>query len=197
MSNIKKPSHGGKRTGAGRPPGSGKYGEPTVAIRVPSSLASPLQSWLASLEPHKPLMPQVAFKAIKAHQQTLPFFENKIAAGFPSPADNHLAQQLDLNDYVIKNPATTFYVQVEGDSMINAGIHPNDLLVVDRSLTPHNGNIIIAFINGEFTVKRLRITGGKEITLLPENDNYSPIHVKEGMDFRVWGVVRSVIHSVF
>ncbi len=125
----------------------------------------------------------------------LPLFSTKVAAGFPSPADDHLEAQLDLNDYLIKNPASTFYVRVEGNSMLGAGIHPDDLLVVDLSLEPRDGNVVIAIVNGEFTVKRLHVAKNKTVSLHPENDKYPVITIEESMEFRIWGVVTSVIHS--
>jgi len=188
---------GGKRDGAGRPHGSGKYGEPTRAIRVPHSLVEELQQFLVAYGQKDSVMPPSALPAALApHNHVTPLYGHKIAAGFPSPADDHHDTPLDLNQHLIKNPATTFFVRVEGDSMINAGIFPNDMLVVDLSLEPQDTNVVIAFVNGEFTVKRLNIAKNKQITLLPENDNYSPIVIKEEMDFRLWGVVTNVIHSL-
>ncbi len=192
-----KRTRGGRREGAGRPHGSGKYGEPTKAIRVPGSLVDELQEFLVHYGQKKePKAPSFMLKASKAPIGVrLPLYNSKVAAGFPSPADNHVNTRLDLNEYLIKDPASTFYVRVEGDSMIGAGIHPNDLLVVDLSLTPQNGQVIIALVNDEFTVKRLKIGKNKQISLLPENENYSPLVIKEGMDFKIWGVVTNVIHS--
>ena len=117
------------------------------------------------------------------------------AAGFPSPAESEVDERLDLNDFLIKHPAATFFVRATGVSMINAGIHHNDLLIVDRSLEPAPGKIVIAVINGELTVKRLHRDGTK-IQLIAENDAYLPIDITEDQDFRVWGVVTNVIHSV-
>lgn len=200
---MKKLHRGGKRDGAGRPIGSGRYGEPTKAMRIPQSLIESVQHFLStygqekeSLRGPRPFPPhtfQAPFMSNPLLQR--PLYDSKVAAGFPSPADDHLESQLDLNEYVVKNPATTFYVRVEGNSMINAGIHPNDILVVDLSLEPHDGNIIIALVDGEFTVKRLKILPSKQICLMPENENYSPIMIQEGMDFRVWGIVTNVIHA--
>ncbi len=125
----------------------------------------------------------------------LPLFLESVSAGFPSPADDYLERRLDLNEHLIKNPASTFFVRVNGDSMINAGIYTGDILVVDRSLDPKDGNIVIAVIDGELTVKRLSI-GKNKIALLPENPKYKKIEITSEMNFEVWGVVRSVIHSV-
>jgi DNA polymerase V len=125
----------------------------------------------------------------------LPSFIVAVSAGFPSPADDHIDKNLDLNEHLIKHPAATFYVRVSGDSMINAGIHDGDLLIVDKSLKAKDGSIVVAILNGEFTVKRLKISK-YGISLVAENKNYPEIHIKEGMDFEVWGVVTNVIHKV-
>jgi len=128
-------------------------------------------------------------------QTPLPIFLESVSAGFPSPADDYIEGKLDLNLYLIKNPSSTFFVRVTGDSMINCGIFSGDLLVVDRSLLPKNDNIIIAVVNGELTVKRLRYIDDK-ITLFAENDKYHPIEISQDMQFDIWGVVRSVVHNV-
>ena len=127
-----------------------------------------------------------------------------VVAGFPSPAEQYLEPPLDLNALLVKRPAATYFVRVEGDSMINAGINPGDLLVVDRSLTPVDGDIIIASVDGEFTVKRLRIEvekkggGGqrKVYSLEPGNDAYPVIHLKSGHELDFFGKVTTVIHSL-
>lgn len=125
----------------------------------------------------------------------IPFFLESVSAGFPSPADDYMEGKLDLNDLLVKNPAATFFVRVTGDSMTGAGIHSGDILVVDRSVDPKEGSIIIAVINGELMVKRIRYDK-HNLWLYPENQNYKPFKVTDGMDFDVWGVVRTVIHSV-
>lgn len=125
----------------------------------------------------------------------LPFYVSSIAAGFPSPAEDEIAEALDLNALVIKRPAATFFLRVSGSSMINAGIHDGDIVVVDRSLKPKDGKIVIAVLNGELTVKRLKLKG-KKMQLVAENPSFAPIEVSEYADFRVWGVVTFVIHAV-
>jgi DNA polymerase V len=124
-----------------------------------------------------------------------PLFEVKVPAGFPSPAADYEEDRLDLNKHLIKNPAATFFVRVSGDSMEGAGIHHGDLLVVDRSIEPRDKSIVIAVINGELTVKRIRIKN-KRITLEPENENYSVQEITEDTEFEVWGVVTNVIHKL-
>jgi len=123
-----------------------------------------------------------------------PLVVSSVSAGFPSPADDYIEGQLDLNQHLIRHPAATFFVRVDGDSMIDAGIHPGDILIVDRALEPKDRNVVIANINGELTVKRIRIKY-KKILLMPENENYPPLPIPAGMDFQVWGVVTYVIHE--
>ena len=128
-----------------------------------------------------------------------------VVAGFPSPAEQYLEPPLDLNELLVKRPAATFFVRVEGDSMVGAGIRDKDLLVVDRSLTPANGDIIIASVDGEFTVKTLRVLGNRErgigngggvkYVLEPANPNYPSIEIKKGNQLDCFGVVTSVIHQ--
>ena|SRR3989338_5296389 len=125
----------------------------------------------------------------------LPLFLSRIRAGFPSPADDYLDKKLDLNEYLIKHPTATFFVKVKGDSMIKAGIHSGDILVVDRSLEPKDKKIVVAVLNGDFTVKRVSKVKDK-LYLVSKNDDYAPIEIKENAEFEVWGVVAHVIHSV-
>ena len=134
-------------------------------------------------------------KPDRLQELNLPMFLESVSAGFPSPADDYMESKLDLNDLLIKNPAATFFVRVTGDSMINSAIYSGDILVVDRSIDPKEGSIVIAVINGELTVKRL-VYKDTFIYLVPENKFYQPIKITEDMNFEVWGVVRSVIHSV-
>ncbi|WP_319582958.1 translesion error-prone DNA polymerase V autoproteolytic subunit [uncultured Pseudodesulfovibrio sp.] len=125
----------------------------------------------------------------------VPLAGESVPAGFPSPAEEYLEKRLDLNEHLVARPEATYFVRVSGDSMIGAGIHHGDLLVVDRSLDPKPGNIIIALVDGEFTVKRLRRTPiGLE--LAPENPDYVAIPLSEETDFQVWGVVLHVVHKV-
>lgn len=124
----------------------------------------------------------------------IPFFVSTIKAGFPSPADDFLENRLNLNTLLIEHPEATFFVQVSGDSMVNAGIHNGDKLIVDRSLEAKHNDIIVAVIDNEFTVKRLKKVANK-IYLYPENPNYQPIFIPAGSDFIVWGVVKHSIRS--
>jgi DNA polymerase V len=124
---------------------------------------------------------------------SLDLYQQPVSAGFPSPAEDYIESKLDLNLHLIKNPAATFYVRVSGDSMIGAGIHSGDLLVVDRSLDAASGRIVIAVLNGELTVKRISFEGDR-LVLTAENDEYPPIEVTEPQELCLWGVVTSVIH---
>ena len=135
------------------------------------------------------------FSCEQSVSASLPVYTANISAGFPSPADDHLEGKLDLNEHLIRNPAATFFVRVSGDSMVNAGIHNGDMLVVDRSLEPKNRDVVIAAVNGDLTVKRLIKSPGK-IILEPENPLYRPQVITPDMDFQVWGVVTSVVHKL-
>lgn len=124
----------------------------------------------------------------------LPLFSSSVKAGFPSPAEDHIEEKLDLNRLMIEHPAATFFLRVEGESMENANIHPGDILVVDRALTPQNGLIIVAVLNGEFTVKRLKKKGNR-LYLLPENPTFPEIEITAETEFQIWGVVTFIIHK--
>lgn len=136
----------------------------------------------------------IAPYAARAHA-SIPFFISRISAGFPSPAADYLDDGLDLNDLVIRHPAATFFVRVEGESMLGAGIHPGDTLVVDRAEVPADRSVVVAVLNGEFTVKRMAQRDG-QLVLASENERMPPIRLSEEMDFEVWGVVTYVIHRV-
>lgn len=217
---MKKTKLGGLRPGSGRPKGTGKYRERTLPIRVPQSLIPQVQNllsyYLAGIYPSLPTaiseapltIPEISsvsptsassgktFDGTLKTACNIPLYSAKVAAGFPSPADDYIEAKLDLNEHLVKHPAATFFVRVEGESMIGAGIYPDDILIVDRSLKPSNGKIVIAVLNGELTVKRLKLGQGGALSLLPENDKFPVIHVTEEMNFNLWGVVTNVIHSV-
>ncbi len=144
---------------------------------------------------HKKLKKElVIFAPSEEGSVPLPVLNSSVQGGFPSPADDYIEKRLDLNELVVRHPAATFYVKVEGESMRGAGIHTGDILVVDRSLTASTGKIVIAILDGEFTVKRL-VLKGKKIILQPENPDYQPIEIQDEDDFQVWGVVTYVIHK--
>lgn len=125
----------------------------------------------------------------------LPLYGGKVAAGFPSPADDHLEKTLDLNELLVQKPAATFFVRAQGESMLGAGIHPNDILVVDRSIDPVPGKIVICALNGELTVKRLQ-RNKEQWQLQSENPEYADIVIHDDLELVVWGVVTTVIHPV-
>lgn len=168
---------GGRRIGAGRPKGSGKFNAPTKSIRVPEKDVDKV------------------FQLIQHQFYRLPLYQSPVVAGFPSPADDGIEDKLDLNELLIRHPSATFFLRVSGSSMINAGIHHNDILIVDRSVAPANGKIVIAALNGELTVKRLHIENQK-VRLVAENPDYPAIEINEDMDLHIWGVVTNVIHPV-
>ena len=123
----------------------------------------------------------------------LPLSSSEISAGFPSPADDHLELKLDLNKALIRHPSATFYGRVKGYSMVEAGIEEGDILVIDKSLDPKEGDIAVCFLDGEFTVKRIGKQGGR-LCLMPANEEFKPIPVTGESDFLVWGIVTYVIH---
>ena len=168
---------GGSRIGAGRPKGQGKFGAKTKPIRVPISKVNSIMNFLNN------------------NSLSLPLYSSKVPAGFPSPADDHMEEKLDLNTHLVKHPTATFFVKASGDSMVGAGIHDGDILVVDRSLEPRQGRVVIAAIDGQLTVKRLKIKGPKTF-LVPENKKFRSIELNENNDVKIWGVVTSVIHKV-
>jgi DNA polymerase V len=193
---MNKKNHGGRRPGAGRPT---KYGEATQVIRVPKSRVPQVANYLKAAQEKGAVdtttMAQRYRPAEGAIRHALPLFATRIAAGFPSPADDYVEGQLDLHEYLIKHPAATFYVRVAGDSMTGAGIYPGDILVVDRSLEPMHGHIVIAVVNGELTVKRLLIEAHRAV-LQPENGHYRPIEISEAMACVIWGVVTGVVRQL-
>jgi DNA polymerase V len=123
-----------------------------------------------------------------------PLFTSGVSAGFPSPAEDHIDQKLDLNELLIQHPVATFFVRVAGESMKDAGINHGDILVVDRSLDATSGKIVIAIVSGELTVKRF-VQNNSSCQLVAANPDYPPVTITEETDFSVWGVVTSVIHQ--
>lgn len=135
-----------------------------------------------------------SYEPIKNPPFHIPLFLESISAGFPSPAQDYIEQTLDLNELCIKQPAATFFVRVEGDSMIEAGIHPNDILIVDRSIQAEQGDIVIASVHGEFTVKELQLR--PQIKLIPRNCRYSSISISEDTELIIFGVVTFVVKKM-
>ena len=139
--------------------------------------------------------PEVTRPAPSPPRVSLPLFESPVSAGFPSPATDYVADSLDLNEYVIEQQDTTFFVRAKGVSMIGAGIQDGDLLVVNRAKAPAHRKIVIAVVDGEFTVKRLYKRAGR-VRLLAENPDYSPIDFADGQELVIWGVVTGVVRLV-
>jgi len=142
----------------------------------------------------KPSVAEVFTPHAKGLQFFLPLYASPVSAGFPSLAEDYIEGRLDLNEHLIQNPQKTFIVKVSGDSMIDAGIHPEDLLIVDQTLDPQDGNIVIAALDGDLTVKRLCKQEG-QVFLMPENPGYPGIEVHADMSLVIWGVVTNVIHK--
>lgn len=141
-------------------------------------------------------IPMDLWRPVRMRQPVLlPLFVGKVAAGFPSPADDYVEKTLDLNELLIQKPAATFFARAQGDSMIDAGIHPNDILVIDRSIEAVSGKIVICAINGELTVKRLS-KKGEQWLLKAENKDYPDIPIHGELDMVIWGVVTNVIHPL-
>ena len=193
-------THGGKRRGAGRKPGHSKYGEATTAIRVPVSRKQDVLAFVSELtakgiNAQWPTHRFIMSLAVNPEPFSIPLFSHSVRAGFPSPADDYVAEALDLNEHLIAHREATFFLRAKGHSMTGAGIQDGDLLVVDRSLTPANRSVVIAVVDGEFTVKRLSKRGGK-IRLLAENPDFAAIDFKDGQELQIWGVVTNVIHRM-
>ncbi|MBC23190.1 MAG: peptidase S24 [Phycisphaerae bacterium] len=124
-----------------------------------------------------------------------PLLASRVQAGFPSPADDYIDRALDLNEELIKHPAATFFVRATGDSMVPGGIHDGDLLVVDRSRAAEDGSVVIAVVDGELTLKRLKLNGDHPV-LAPDNRGHAPIRITQEIEATIWGVVTWVIHQV-
>lgn len=169
---------GGKRKGAGRPTGSGKYGKDTKVIRVPFDMITEIEQFVAT------------------EGYALPFYSDPVQAGNPAPIfDDNTAESLNLMSHLVQNPKQTFIVKANGDSMIDAGIHSGDLLIVDKSLKARVGDIVIASLDNYFTVKRLALIKGKGY-LMPENKKYDPIPLEDRDDLQIWGVVIHCVHNL-
>ena len=155
-------------------------------------------SLLLNLAIYKPLTMTIFTVLVPAPRPCVmakPLFSGKVAAGFPSPADDYVEKNLDLNELLVQKPAATFFVRAQGESMLGAGIHPNDILVVDRSIDPVPGKIVICALNGELTVKRLA-RDNEQWQLKAENPDYPDIVIYEELDMVIWGVVTNVIHAL-
>lgn len=199
MTDINNSNRGGKRIGAGRKPWS-PFKESTVALRIPVSQESTIRDFLEAFKRKKQLesISNVSYIEEPSLEPTileLSLYTSKVAAGFPSPADDHVEKRLDLNDYLIKQADATFFVRIKGESMIEAGIFDNDVAIVDRSRVPSVGDIVLAEVDGEFTIKSLAKSKQGLPRLLPANEKFSPIEIKEGMHFEILGVVTGSVRK--
>ncbi|MGK7909757.1 MAG: LexA family protein [Synechococcus sp.] len=199
-----KNKHGGKRSGAGRPKGTGrKFKEPTVVKRIPQSRVPEVEALIS--QPQEQLginsngpninVVDIRVAAPSPGKQERPLFASRVPAGFPSPADDYIEMHLDLNEYLVDQPAATYHVQVSGDSMVGAGIMDGDILVVNRSQEAAHNAIVVAIVDGEPTVKRL-YWQNSDIELQPENPAYPAIRISAEQDLQIWGVVTGVVRKL-
>ena len=178
-------THGGAR------PGAGRKGGPSEVVRLPlpiAALARRLKSGAlraGDINEFLDVAPRTKL--------SVPLMASTAACGFPSPADDYLDSPLDFNELLVSNPAATFAVRISGESMTGAGLFPGDVAVVDRSLTPSNGSIVLALIDGEFTIKRYCLLAGGGIVLLAENPRFMNIEISPEVGLEVWGVVKHAI----
>ncbi len=198
MSNENKSisTRGGKRPDAGRKVGSGKFNEPTTPVRIPTSQAPIIQDFLAAYQRKKLIanldsVGEFELPAFNMQPIKLPLYSSKVSAGFPSPAEEHVEKRLDPSEFLIDQKDATFFVTIQGYSMMDVGLLPNDKAVVDRSRIASIGDIVLVVIDSEFTIKTLSRNKDGGIRLLPANSTgaYSPIDITESMNFEVWGVV--------
>jgi component of DNA polymerase V len=182
--------HGGRREGAGR---KSKSGEATAVKRIPVSLIPTVDAMIASTP-----LPLGSFMPINRTSAKVPLAVEKIPAGFPSPAEPYAADYLDFNEYLITNPSATFAARSGGYSMLDAGIGKDDIMIIDRSKTPKHGDIVMADLGNEFTIKRLYKVPGRKPELHSENasDEYPDFVPTDGDTWSVVGVVTFVIKDV-
>lgn len=182
--------------GQGRKPGTGIFGESTVALRIPSSQEPVIKDFLVAYRRKKlssdlDMVSNFELPSLNPIAVSLPLYSSKVSAGFPSPAEDHVESRLDPSEFLIDQKDATFFVTIQGYSMIDVGLLPGDKAVIDRSKDASMGDIVLAIVNGEFTIKILgRHTKTKAPRLLPANSTgaYSPIEITEEMQFEIWGV---------
>jgi len=170
-------ARGGKRKGAGRPKGTGKFGEPTKAIRLPISMIDRIMQYIAQ----KGLV--------------LPIYTTQTQPAALSQAEDTQSETFDFIEHLIKNSSATFLVKMTDDSMTGAGIMPNDILLLERGAEPTHEDIVLAVVDGEFTIKRL-VRKPNRIELKPENPKYQPIKIDDESELNIWGVVKHAIHQL-
>ncbi|WP_313912740.1 translesion error-prone DNA polymerase V autoproteolytic subunit [Tahibacter sp.] len=196
------PPHGGPRPGAGRKPGSGSFGEPTQPVRVPESQVPAVVAFLDAWREQKAVeeegtRAQVWRRTEPGRNVSIPLMGYRVPAGFASPADDYLEDTIDLNAHLIRkgHEAATFIVRASGWSMFGAGIHDGDEIVVDRALEPTDGAVVVAAVDGELLIKRLRIRGGKPV-LVSENPHFPERIVAPNETLEIWGVATRVLHKL-
>ncbi len=194
-------NRGGKRENAGRPRGQGKFGEPTTTMRIPKSQTATVKSFLDAFQRKKVNvdsetstidMSELYIPEISEEPTRLPLFSTKVAAGLPSPVeDDDVEKRLDISEYMIDHAESTFFITIMGESMIDVGLLPGDKVVVDRSKTPSMGDIVIAVVDREFTIKILDQGANKMPRLMPANSSgaYRPIYIRPDTQFEIFGVV--------
>ncbi len=187
-------ARGGLRERAGRKVGSGKFREPTSVVRIPASQEPVIKDFLAAYQKKRlnsdlDAVTEFEMPELQPVPVSLPLYSSKVSAGFPSPAEEHVEKRLDPNEFLIDQQDATFFVTIQGYSMMDVGLLPGDKAVVDRSKTPNIGDIVLAVINGEFTIKTLGKHKSGAPRLLPANKDFKPIEITEEMQFEIWGVV--------
>jgi DNA polymerase V len=195
-SNISKIAPRRNKPGGGRRAGTGKFGEPTEVIRVPTSQAPVIKDFLSAYQRKNRLtdldtVDDFVWPALQLATTSLPLFSSKVSAGLPSPAEEHIEKRLDPNEFLIDQQDSTFFVTIQGMSMVDVGLLPGDKAVVDRAKQPSIGDIVLAVLDGEFTIKTLSRSKQGNVRLLPANSTgaYSPIEINSEMSFEIWGVV--------
>lgn len=188
-------NQGGSRPGAGRKPGSRRT-EPTTVVRVPLSVAGNVKDFIEVLKKKRiqqaiDSVTEFSYPEHKPRAMSLPLYSSKVPAGLPSAADEHIEKRLDPNDFLIDDQDSTFFVTIQGYSMIDAGLLPGDKAVVDRAKVARMGDIVLAMVNGEYTIKQLGKTKAGSPRLTPANSSgqYLPIEISGDMQFEIWGVV--------
>jgi len=184
---------------AGRPAGRNAYGESTIPMRIPKSKVTQIKDFLRSYSTIG-LSDKIDFNehmVVTAPdvRVELPLYSSNVSAGFPSPCDDHIAKRLNIHDYLVDQEDATFLVTITGLSMRDAGLLPKDVAIVDRSKNAKVGDIVLAVVNGEFTIKQLTLGRNEQPVLLPANPDFTPIEIKDGMDFEIWGVVTGSIRK--
>jgi DNA polymerase V len=196
-------SHGGSRSGAGRKAGSGPYGEPTQRLRVPESKVPIVVQYLDAYREQRDLE-QEGVRArdprplqLSRRQRNIPLVGFNAAAGAGGHAEDYIEEHVDLNAHLIRqgHEGSTFIVRASGWSMIGAGIHDGDEVIVDRAIEAKNNSVVVAAINGDLVIKRLRMRGGK-VALVSDNPHYPERTIKEGETLEIWGVATRCLHPL-